>query len=238
MPAATPNRSRRRAPLAPAPRPVAAFTLIELMVVIGLLAILSAMIVPEMRGSHRDALLRSSSRQLVNACALASSRAVSFGQTHRVRIDPATGRFQIERQTPSSRPQPEPAFTAVRDIPHAAGRLDARIAVRLRQPDLEPGAPPEGDPFDPFPPDRIERGAADPADRPAAVADGDPFADPRSGDDPFRDAAAGPSPGVAFHPDGTADRVEIRLRDPDGFGLALRVNPVTARIRIIPLERP
>src|SRR5204863_8720326 len=54
------------------------FTLIELLVVIALFGILSAMIIPEMRGSYEEALLRSTSRQLVNVCNLAYSRAVSM----------------------------------------------------------------------------------------------------------------------------------------------------------------
>ncbi|MBX3746733.1 MAG: prepilin-type N-terminal cleavage/methylation domain-containing protein [Verrucomicrobiae bacterium] len=233
MPATRHRRPPRRASIGPAPRPVAGFTLIELMVVLGLLAILTAMIVPEMRGSHRDALLRSSSRQLVNACALASSRAVSLGQSHRVRLDPATGRFQLERQAPGSRSaRTEPAYVPIRDIPHAAGRLDPRIAVRLRQPDLDPVDRPEADPFLP------DWSVGDPAGSFTRPADPDPFAEAGPESDSMADGPSGPAMGVLFHADGTADRVEIRLRDPDGFGLALRVNPVTARIRIIPLERP
>src|SRR5438876_3050066 len=42
------------------------FTLIELMVVIVLLGILAAMIIPEMKGTYQDAMLRSASRELVS----------------------------------------------------------------------------------------------------------------------------------------------------------------------------
>jgi type II secretion system protein H len=42
---------------------------------------------------------------------------------------------------------------------------------------------------------------------------------------------------VNFYPDGTADKRDIELRDRDGFGLALRVNPITARVQIIELKR-
>jgi Tfp pilus assembly protein FimT len=42
---------------------------------------------------------------------------------------------------------------------------------------------------------------------------------------------------ISFYPDGTADEREIELRDPEGFGVALRVNPVTSRVQIIELEK-
>lgn len=42
---------------------------------------------------------------------------------------------------------------------------------------------------------------------------------------------------VLFQPDGTAERAEIHLRDRTGAGLALRLNPMTSRIRISNLER-
>src|SRR5690349_11843034 len=44
-----------------------AFTLMELMVVVVLIGILSAVIIPEMRGTYEEAVLRSTSRELVNA---------------------------------------------------------------------------------------------------------------------------------------------------------------------------
>ena len=40
------------------------FTLVELMVVIALMGIMAAMIIPEMRGTYGDALLRSGARSL------------------------------------------------------------------------------------------------------------------------------------------------------------------------------
>ena len=41
----------------------------------------------------------------------------------------------------------------------------------------------------------------------------------------------------AFYPDGTAEASEIVLRDREGFGLALRINPTTARVKILEVER-
>ena len=46
-----------------------------------------------------------------------------------------------------------------------------------------------------------------------------------------------PDDAISFFPDGTADNREVILRDQEGFGLALRVNPITARVKIIELPR-
>ena len=42
---------------------------------------------------------------------------------------------------------------------------------------------------------------------------------------------------IGFYADGTADAREIQLEDRDGFRLVLRINPTTARVRIVELER-
>jgi len=42
---------------------------------------------------------------------------------------------------------------------------------------------------------------------------------------------------IAFYPDGTADAGDIILRDREGFRLALRINPITARVHIVEMER-
>jgi len=43
---------------------------------------------------------------------------------------------------------------------------------------------------------------------------------------------------VTFYPDGTADARQIELADRDGFRLALRINPITARVQITAMEHP
>src|ERR1700731_2725658 len=91
------------------------FTLIELMVVLVLIGILTALIIPEMRGTFESALLRSSSRELADVLNTAYSRAVTVNQLHRVRIDPATGRYFIERR--SRKGDVENGFVAVKDLP-------------------------------------------------------------------------------------------------------------------------
>jgi type II secretion system protein H len=177
----------------------AGFTLIELMVVITIIGIVTAMMIPEMKGSFQDALLRSTSRELINAFDLAYSRAVSLNQTRRVRLDEKTGRYLVEKRVIENGRE---NFVPADDVPGAKGELDSRISIEFRQPDenvSESGARPD-----------------------VAMADG-----------------GSPMDGVAiaFYPDGTADAGDIILRDHDGFRLALRVNPITARVHVVEMER-
>src|SRR3989442_2506424 len=76
--------------------PAEAFSLIELMVVLALIAIVTALIVPEMKGTFDEALLRSTARQLVDALSLASSRAVTLNHPHLVRVDRKNGLYAVE----------------------------------------------------------------------------------------------------------------------------------------------
>ena len=170
------------------------FTLIELMVVILLIGILSAAILPAMRGSFEEALLRSTGRELMNVFELAHSRAVTLNESQRVRIDEATGRYVIE--SPVVAPAAEASFAPVRDVPGAEGMLDSRITIAVHY-----GTSGE---------------ETESAEASGSVVGG------------AENAAAA----FTFYPDGTADPGEIRLQDRDGFRLALRLNPVTARVRI------
>jgi len=170
-----------------------AFTLLELMVVLTLIAILSAAIIPEMRGSFEDTVLRSSARQLIDLVGVVNGRAVSLSQTHRVRYEPTAGRFVIESR--SGRSTRNASFVAVRELARETRTLDPRVTVEIRRP---PGA-------------TATTGAA------------------------TRGSA---NEGISFYPDGTADAAEFLLSDRSGFGLALRLNPVTARVRVVERPRP
>ena len=118
-----------------ASRPLRAFTLIELMTVIVIIAIMTAMIIPEMTGTYEDALLRSTSRDLVSVFDLASSRAISLNQLHRVRLDIPTGKYLVERQAPEGSPE---EFIPLTDISGCKGELDKRILIQIRRPDEAP----------------------------------------------------------------------------------------------------
>jgi len=178
------------------------FTLIELMVVIVLIGIMAAVIVPEMRGTYEDALLRATSRRLVDVFHLACSRAVSLNQLHRVRFDKITGRYFIERALQAG--ENGGGFARARDIPDGEGELDPRISIEIRKQDEAL-------------PSATDQGMSPSSEDDRRV---------RNTEDHF-----------AFYSDGTADAGEVLLRDRDGFRLALRINPVTARVQIVELER-
>src|SRR5882757_4709753 len=119
-----------------------AFTLIELMVVVVLIGILSALIIPEMKGTYEDALLRSTSRDLVNAFNIAASRAVSLNQLHRVRLDTKSGKYVIEKRVRETMQGDE--FAPLKDVSEAEGKLDARISIQVRNEEEDPARPAEG----------------------------------------------------------------------------------------------
>jgi prepilin-type N-terminal cleavage/methylation domain-containing protein len=181
---------------------LSAFTLIELMVVIVLIGVMAAMILPEMKGSYEDALLRSTSRELVSVCGLAASHAVSVNQAHRLWFDRKTGHYSIERIV--SDRGPDGRSVAAREVPGGDGELDSRVAIEIH------------------------------------VSSGDGTEGAQRGSPPDQGGSARTErrdDSITFYPDGTADSSEILLRDRDGFRLALRINPVTARVRVIELAR-
>jgi type II secretion system protein H len=161
------------------------FSLIELMVVLVLIAILSAMIIPAMRGTYEDALLRSTARKLVDVFNLANSRAVTLNQTFLVRLNTTEGKYLLE-------PEKNTSSAEARQFAPFEGAFDKRISVQIRNPVSTTSQ-----------------------------------SEPDEGDAPVR------AEKIAFYPDGTADNRELLLRDREGFQLALRLNPTTARIHIV-----
>jgi hypothetical protein len=159
-------------------------------------------ILPEMRGTFEDELLRSQGRKLARGLNLAYSQAITINQNHRLRIDSKEGRYTVER--PATDPQPGLEFVPLKEIAGAGGMLDQRITIEIRKGLANTGG------------GESENEA--PVEEPPADIPGDPET-------------------IAFYPDGTAEPAEIVLTDRAGFGLSLRVNPVTARVQIVALGR-
>jgi len=178
------------------------FTLIELVIVLVLITIMTAMIIPEMRGTYEGELLRSTSRELVRGLSLAHSQSITLNQRHRLVIDREKNRCRVER---FARGEEEGnGYVPVRGLPGAEAALSDKITIEMKAP--------------------------------GEAADGEGSAVNGPGDPPSVTTAF-PGMAVEFLPDGTAQAMEIHLRDRGGFGYALRVSPITARVKVVELER-
>jgi type II secretion system protein H len=107
------------------------FTLIELLVVCLLIAILAALIIPEMRGSFEDAVLRSSGRKLIDVLNVTYSRSVSLNQLHRLRFDKYTGRYVVEKQVGDG--QEDSDFEPATEVAGFSGQIDPRISIEIQK---------------------------------------------------------------------------------------------------------
>ena len=74
----------RRVARSTVPRSAAAFTLVELLIAVGLLAIISAVSLPTFTGTIRGYRLRSAAWQIAGDLRLARAKAVSVNRRHRV----------------------------------------------------------------------------------------------------------------------------------------------------------
>jgi type II secretory pathway pseudopilin PulG len=113
------------------------------MVVLVLIGIMTAVLIPEMRGSYEDALLRSSSREIINVCHLTYSRAVSHNQVHRLQLDEHTGKYFVEKRVRETDQGGD--FVRVQDVSGLEGELDKRITIQIRQPGEEASPSPSPD---------------------------------------------------------------------------------------------
>lgn len=177
------------------------FTLIELMVVMVMIAIMTAMIIPEMRGTFEGELLRATSRTLIDGFRVAYSHSVSRNEQHRLVIDNEEHRYRIEGFSSSA--EGGRGFRLI-NVPGAEAKLDQRITIEIREPEITD--------------EDEERESA-------------PVISRRTRGQEV------PENSITFYPDGRAQRVEIWLRDGSGFGLALKINPTTARVSVTKLEK-
>lgn len=189
-------------------RRAAGFTLIEILIVITVLGILAAAVVPQFSGSYQEARLRAAGRELLAAMNIAYSQAITAGQTVSLLIEPAEGRYRLEASGRSGLA----AWSA------AAGEGDISRVAKL------PGASGRIDP-------RIAVHVREAGEAPEKGR-------MRRETSPRQPTPAGTAAeAIRFRPDGTADAREILLEDQEGFLLALRLHPTTARVELQKLGR-
>src|ERR1041384_3264059 len=106
-----------------------AFTLVELMVVITVIAIVTSVMVLEMGGSYEDVLLRSNARKLIDVCDAASNRAIAIHQAQALRINTTSGKFFVRGKAAESTDAQQADEQVIE------GELDKRVALMIRQPE-------------------------------------------------------------------------------------------------------
>lgn len=193
-------------------RHAAAFTLIELLAVVAILALMASFILPNL-GVVRDRTLREQARQLAAQLELARQRAVVTGVPHRLLIDLEGGGYRLEWL--ASREEPQPA------LPDDALGFDVDGATPL--PLAAPASATATAEFEPVPgglgnfyyleSDLSFAGIDTPE---GWIEHGDTF--------------------VAFDRDGTGAYTEIVIDDGGGREITLEVLPLADAVRILDAE--
>ena len=116
------------------------FSLVEIMIVVGLVAILAAITVPSVSGAVRQYELLTSGQQVVSTIRAARIQAVSRNQILKVRFDfPAAGQYQVVDAVDAAVGQPQTlagtgniTFGAFTDVQFTtAGRLAAPVVITV-----------------------------------------------------------------------------------------------------------
>lgn len=226
------------------------FTLIELMVVIVLIAIMSTMIIPEMQGTYDDAILRSSSRSLVNLLNMTSTRSVTANQICRIRFDLTTGQYSVEKCVRERATEYE--FTPLTDDPDCEGKIDSRLTLSALKPeeiidntstntddelsdDQQTGTGASGNIARTT--QKTYRSTLSSTDS-TDSEDEDEDEDMENSDDSEDTTEEDSSECIVqFYPDGTADRKVLILEDRAGFRRAFQINPYTSRVLVLDAGR-
>jgi type II secretion system protein H len=75
---------------------VSGFTLVELLVVLGIMALVIGISVPGLTGYTRHVRLKTATRQIAGLVSLARSSAISAHEDHAVVLDPEAGEIRVE----------------------------------------------------------------------------------------------------------------------------------------------
>jgi type II secretion system protein H len=108
----------------------AGFTLVELMIVMVIIAVMTALMIPEMKGSYEEALLKSNARKLSAAFNTAYSKAITTHQMHRVRIDPEQSNLIVEARTTEI----DTPYLPLKEFERTDSQLHPNIRIRFHEP--------------------------------------------------------------------------------------------------------
>jgi type II secretion system protein H len=193
-----------------------AFTLLELLLVLALLAMMAAFSWPAMRGSMGGQNLRSAGDQIRTNWLRARTKAITSGEAMSFRYQPGTGRYRIEQRTEQQILLA--AFTASSGGAGQGGGGGSSAAVQ--------SVPPA-----PVPPveDELPDGVS--------FAGSEVMADSRAtrlaAEDRVRSMGDGSwSEAVLFYPDGTATAAQVVLVGARGRAIAVELRSLTGDVRV------
>ena len=188
-----------------------AFTLLEMLAVILLMALLMSLVLPGL-GAMRSSQLRNEARTLATQLEFARQQAIVTGQAHRVLFEVDTGAFRVEWYVSEN---DEDAYD-----PFSEPGLDLRGSTPIS---LEP--PPSQElTYQPIPTSFGGNSWLDDAFH---------FEGIQTAQGWFEDGDVA----VVFDRDGSSDHVEIVIADDDGMEITLEVRPLLEVVRIFDAEQ-
>ena len=98
------------------------YTLIEILIVVSILAAVSALAVPALRGPLERTRLRSAARAVQSAIGKTRNAAIRTGRIHTIAYEPGTGRYRVDRAPEPTMPEFENAG-AMSAIPDSVDEL-------------------------------------------------------------------------------------------------------------------
>jgi len=198
-----------------------AFTLLELLLVLALLAIMAAFSWPALRGSMGGQSLRSAGDQVRTLWLRARTKAITSGETMSFRYQPGTGKYRVEQRT-----EQQLLLAAFSASSAGAGQQAGGGAPSAAGQSATPPAPlspvehqlPEGVTF---------AGSEVTADSRAARL---------AAEERVRSMGDGTwSEAVLFYPDGTATAAQVALVGARGRAITVELRSLTGDVRVGPI---
>ena len=189
------------------------YTLIEILIVVAILAAVSALAVPALRGPLERTRLRSAARNVQSAIGKARNAAIRTGRVHTIEYEPGSGRFRLDRSCEPTMPEFETSG-ATSAIPASVDELldptvdDQASAIQFELPTGVYFARTQSR-MDQFDAVAFDTGTDSPTAVSAATAESDVLID--SAETPKW------SPPVTLSPNGRTDDITIRIATESSF---------------------